>query len=386
MTVSNHPQQSNIEWVRDLLSPYLDGEVTAEERALVEEALNTSAELRRELETLRQTVSMVSALPPMPAPRPFTLTEADVQAVRPAPRRGFMFPVWLRGWAVLAATLLCVLALGGVFLSQQFLGGMSSQAPAEIARMEQQAAEPAAELEQTIPAAVGAEKPAAQEVAPAQPAAEPALKEAATAVEVQPEMEAPAEETTEEKVLTAGESEVAADESQADMASKASEVAESAASEEDAVGRGAAGPTPSPMPTVAALAVPSATTTLPAAKAMPAEESPAAPPQPSLAEGGAEAAQQQAPAEQNLAQSQPTESPTPTFTPQSTPTAETMMAAAPSPETTPTVAPTFTPTVAAAPPGPGRSLTLVILIGLVIFAALLLIGLVSWLLLKKQRR
>ena len=54
---TNH--QPNIEHVRDLLSPYLDGEVTDEERKLVEQAVITSPELHEELETLRQTVALV---------------------------------------------------------------------------------------------------------------------------------------------------------------------------------------------------------------------------------------------------------------------------------------------------------------------------------------
>ena len=64
--------QPDIEIVRDLLSPYLDDEVTDEERVLVDAALAGSPELRDELETLRQTVALVADLPRIPAPRPYT--------------------------------------------------------------------------------------------------------------------------------------------------------------------------------------------------------------------------------------------------------------------------------------------------------------------------
>ena len=61
----NQNHQLNPDQIRDLLSPYLDDEVTDEERALVEQALAASAELQGELETLRRTMALVAALPPV---------------------------------------------------------------------------------------------------------------------------------------------------------------------------------------------------------------------------------------------------------------------------------------------------------------------------------
>ncbi len=58
--------------IRDLLSSYLYDEVTDQERAQVEQALESWPELQDELESLRQTVSVLHALPSVPAPRPFT--------------------------------------------------------------------------------------------------------------------------------------------------------------------------------------------------------------------------------------------------------------------------------------------------------------------------
>ena len=135
MMADNQNHQLNPDQIRDLLSPYLDGEVTDEERALVEQALAVSAELQGELETLRRTMALVAALPPVPAPRPFTLTEADVRGIAvPAPKSLFGLPSWVKGWAALAATLLCVLAAGGLFWNMQF-GGGSRQAAAPAAEV-----------------------------------------------------------------------------------------------------------------------------------------------------------------------------------------------------------------------------------------------------------
>ncbi len=392
MTVSNQPQQPNTERVRDLLSPYLDGEVTAEERALVEQAMAASPQLRQELETLRQTVLLVGELPPAPAPRPFTLSESDVQPAKAPSGRGFIFPSWLRSWAMLAATLLCVLAIGGVFLSQQFLGGISSLAPDEIARVE----EPAAAPEMAMEAEPAQERPATEEGASAEMAveiteapAEAALeKEETIIVEVEREQEAPAEEAAETGAMMAGEAEVAVEEGRAD---KASEIAEGAAPEEDTIAGDAVMATPSPAPTMQAFAIPSATPTTAVTKAVSGQEAPAEPGQPAPAEEAplAAEAEQEAAADQNLAQSEAVEPPTPSVTPQPTPTAVATVAAAPSPEeTTLTLAPTATgapPLPEVTPPVPRRTLAIIFVVGLVIIGGSLAIGLLVWFLARKRR-
>ena len=80
---TNTDPQLNMDEIRDLLSPYLDGEVSDEERARVEHALRISPALADELESLRQTVTWLAELPTAAAPRPFTLTEADLQGSFP---------------------------------------------------------------------------------------------------------------------------------------------------------------------------------------------------------------------------------------------------------------------------------------------------------------
>lgn len=58
----------------DLLSAYLDDELTTDERATLEARLQTDAALRRELDLLRQTVTLIRNMPTLQAPRNFTLT------------------------------------------------------------------------------------------------------------------------------------------------------------------------------------------------------------------------------------------------------------------------------------------------------------------------
>lgn len=69
----------------ELLSAYIDGLVTNEEKAEVEAAVSADPALAWELDTLRRTVELVRDLPHIPLPRSFVLTEeqvADVLAER----------------------------------------------------------------------------------------------------------------------------------------------------------------------------------------------------------------------------------------------------------------------------------------------------------------
>jgi hypothetical protein len=163
MTADKNPLM-NIEQVRDLLSAYLDDEVTPEERAQVERALADSPDLQRELETLRHTLALLSNLPPVAAPRPFTLSEADARPKKVAASKqpAWRMPAWVVGWAGLAAALLCVLVVGGLFWTTRF----ESTAPAA-----QIALAPAA----PAPAAVEAESPAPAEAAAQKVGSEPVI-------------------------------------------------------------------------------------------------------------------------------------------------------------------------------------------------------------------
>lgn len=78
MTVSRQPQITE-----ELLSAYLDDQVTTEERALVEAAIATDQAVAWQVDSLRQTVHLLQALPPLALPRSFSL-EAILAEARAA--------------------------------------------------------------------------------------------------------------------------------------------------------------------------------------------------------------------------------------------------------------------------------------------------------------
>ena len=96
----------------EFLSAYLDGQVKPDELRRVETHLGTCPACQSELASLRQTVTMLHALPRVPVPRAFTLSEAQVGLRRPAPAGG---PTWFGGLArglvaVSAVALVAVMA------------------------------------------------------------------------------------------------------------------------------------------------------------------------------------------------------------------------------------------------------------------------------------
>ena len=107
----------------ELLSAYLDGEVTPEERTLVERSIASNSDVAWRLGALRQTVAIVGQLPRVPLPRSFTLREADVRptprARRDAPRwwQVLLSPVFLRSASAVATVLFLAVLVGNVMLS-----------------------------------------------------------------------------------------------------------------------------------------------------------------------------------------------------------------------------------------------------------------------------
>lgn len=157
MSSQHTDPQPNIERARALLSPYIDGEVSAEEQQFVETQLATSNDLRQELESLRQTVSMLAQLPQLTAPRPFTLSEADVGMSPKASQSIFGLSNWFMGWAAAAASLVAVIVVAGTLffngqaLSTQDVASVPAAvvAPAVEKPVEAEA-EPAAEPEEAM--------------------------------------------------------------------------------------------------------------------------------------------------------------------------------------------------------------------------------------------
>ncbi len=104
------PREAHLD--ADLLSAYLDKQVAADTRRRVESHLAGCAVCQAELESLRQTVMLLQALPRVPVPRAFTLSEALAGIRRPGER-----PAWLGGLAGGLAAATAVLLVGVVAVS-----------------------------------------------------------------------------------------------------------------------------------------------------------------------------------------------------------------------------------------------------------------------------
>lgn len=148
------------EHVTELLSSYLDGQVSLPERRTVEEHLAGCAACRAELEELRQLTGLLRRLPQPPPPRSFVI---GPQAARPAALSG-SFSGYLRALSSVAAALL-VVAVSFSLIVQ----GLPRQAPASAASA------PFAAGATAPQAAAGAARAAggvpAQAAQPSQPAA-----------------------------------------------------------------------------------------------------------------------------------------------------------------------------------------------------------------------
>jgi len=125
--IGRRPKRQERERARrdEWLSAYLDGQLSASERARLESQLAADPALQAELEALRQTVALVRDLPPVPVPRNFILpqTAATPRPVSPArPRRTWVAPLLTATTAVVS--LLFVLVLAG----DLWLSGMGGRA------------------------------------------------------------------------------------------------------------------------------------------------------------------------------------------------------------------------------------------------------------------
>ena len=99
----------------ELLSAYIDDQVTEQERRQVEALLAENPAAAQSLAELRHVASLMSRVPRQPVPRAFTLDESTVQPQASQPRRNWLAwlkPLYLRGAAALVAVCLVVLMVG----------------------------------------------------------------------------------------------------------------------------------------------------------------------------------------------------------------------------------------------------------------------------------
>lgn len=108
-----HPPHDAID--EELLSAYLDGQVTPQDQRRIEAALAADPALAGALGSLRYTKALLAEAPRLPAPRPFTLHEAMLgRTQRRSGWLAWLQPAFLRGAAAVAAVLLLVLVVGDV--------------------------------------------------------------------------------------------------------------------------------------------------------------------------------------------------------------------------------------------------------------------------------
>ena len=108
--------------IRALLSPYVDGEVSAAETRRVEEHAAACPACRDELDSLTATVELVRGLPELELPRSFELTRLPEEEPRAS------FGVWAPRLATSVAGLLLVILLAGDFTGTLIQSGGSDEA------------------------------------------------------------------------------------------------------------------------------------------------------------------------------------------------------------------------------------------------------------------
>lgn len=247
----------------ELLSTYLDGQLSARERAHLETQLAADPVLRAELEALRRTVALVRDLPPVSIPRNFILPHTMAARPRPAhrarPRRAWAAPLLTAATAVVSLMFVVVLA-GDLLLSGA--GGRAFAPPAEPL------------LEAEAPQAASAPSPVSVEVT----------------VEVVVEVEAE-EEIEVEKAMSATTAPAVAMEAPSEAEPAATAEAEADYAETPAIGGGAgeeaAPSTPTAIPPRAEEVAAAPTV---AATATPMPERAESGAEPTSGEGGAESA------------------------------------------------------------------------------------------------
>lgn len=173
-----HSKKTAAERREEMLSAYLDGELSPRERADLEHTLTRDAELRAELEELHQVVGLMKAVPPAPLPRSFALDPAVYGRVRQPWLQ--LYPA-LRAATVLATAVLVFLFAGDLFLNLSGGAGLPAQTAPEWQVAEVVETREVEIESENVAVTLAAEAPAAKQAAGAVPeeAAEVAPEEAA---------------------------------------------------------------------------------------------------------------------------------------------------------------------------------------------------------------
>ncbi len=148
--------KSEHQHIEDLLSAYLDGELSSQERARVEKHLARCAACAQNLYTLRQTVALLGQLPPVAVPRSFAIRPAQVAELSSVfqIRRRYAY---LRAATVLATVLFAVVVAGDVLLTGLAPYSAPAGAPEAIVR-EVPAVVETVVVEKEVPVTTGVEK------------------------------------------------------------------------------------------------------------------------------------------------------------------------------------------------------------------------------------
>ena len=168
----------------ELLSAYLDDQVTPDERAAVEQAIAEDPTVAEQVRALSQTVAWLRALPRASVPRAFTLSEADVVAAHTPwwerNWRRLAFALYLRGAALVAAALLVVVVVADLRQGQPLPAtiGAQGELTTAVARGELPASTTAVAAEGAQPAPLESPTPGETDWVAASPTPEAIVPEA----------------------------------------------------------------------------------------------------------------------------------------------------------------------------------------------------------------